>query len=180
MLQRSLQVQWEQTSLADLASTNATAKKLKAELPQIDMVSDDRARARDEVMHTDLLLVRIQLILNAGIGVGKYEESKDGIDTHFHINVLSHYILANTLIGKLTSTASSKGDARLVYMSSSLHKVTPDNLKFASLEEINQDVGPTKLYGRTKLADLLLAKDTLRRYSLFDSNVFINATHPGG
>lgn len=121
-----------------------------------------------------------QLILNAGIGVAAYETSGDGIDHHFQINVLSHYIFAQTLLPNLQQTAAQNGDARLVFMSSSLHSQPPPNVKFESLDELNQDVGPLKLYGRTKLADLLLAKDMVRKHSLEGTNLFCNATHPGG
>jgi len=48
---------------------------------------------------------------------------------------------------------------RIVALSSEAHRAAPSNVKFESLEEINNDkLGPTELYGRTKLALILFMK----------------------
>ena len=49
-------IQWQQCDLADMKQTNGVAQKLKAELPRLD-----------------------GLVCNAGLGVGKYWETVDGL-----------------------------------------------------------------------------------------------------
>lgn len=63
-------------------------------------------------------------------------------------------------------------------------------IEFASLEEINTDIGPSNLYGRTKLAQILFVRALVRRLrkgelgcdseKLKKTGPWVNATHPGG
>lgn len=62
------------------------------------------------------------------------------------------------------------------------------NPSFASLEEINTDIGPSSLYARSKLAQVLLVRYMYRLKSQPDNQLrlkpgaspWIIATHPGG
>lgn len=161
-------VHWQQCDLADLKATDAVAKELKAQLPRID-----------------------GLMLNAGIGVNSYAVTTDGLDSHFHVNMLSHLHLALTLLPNLASTARENGaPSRIVMMSSEMHKIVPSSCEFRDLHEINSDLGATELYGRSKLAQILVVRHMAK---LLDSGklgfanasnghnlVIVNATHPGG
>ncbi|KAF4426166.1 putative oxidoreductase bli-4, mitochondrial [Fusarium austroafricanum] len=152
-------VEFVQVELEDLHQTDQVAKKLASELQRLDA-----------------------LILNAGLGVGPYGETKDGIDSHMQVNVFAQHHLAMTLLPKLIATP----DSRLCLQSSDLHKAAPSDIKFASLEEINRDIGPTYLYNRTKLAQVLLVRALCRRKQQGQLGMqpgkapWINATHPGG
>ncbi|KAI9839379.1 MAG: hypothetical protein M1837_002103 [Sclerophora amabilis] len=153
-------IEWVKTDLADLRQTDEVAKKLKGSLERLD-----------------------GLICNAGVGVGKYWETKDGIDSHFQINHLSQAHLSLTLLPILQKTPSS----RLVFQSSSLHAMAPSSTRFASLSEINTDLGAAQLYNRTKLAQVLWARALVRHLETNGvgdgagaEQVWINATHPGG
>ncbi|KAF6229401.1 hypothetical protein HO133_007517 [Letharia lupina] len=153
-------VHWVQCDLKDLKKTDEVAKKLTSE-KQIDA-----------------------LICNAGQGVGKYNETVDGIDSHFQVNHLSQMLLALTLLPNLQSTPNS----RLVLQSSDLHRSPLSSTKFATLDEINTDLGPNSLYSRTKLAQILFVRALVRRMlnnepgfqSPKYNGPWINATHPGG
>ncbi|KAI9804553.1 MAG: hypothetical protein M1825_001453 [Sarcosagium campestre] len=186
-------VEWIKCDLANLKQTDEVAKKLKSELSTLD-----------------------GLILNAGIGVGKYWETQDGIgtpvslhprkwkfrfsrrglisastrlDSHFQINVLSQLHLALVLLPILQRTPSS----RLTLQSSDLHRGAQSSTAFADLSELNTDIGPSYLYNRTKLAQILAVRALVRRmeagklgFGAGDSKdegktgqVWINATHPG-
>ncbi|MCJ1460785.1 hypothetical protein MMC28_011167 [Mycoblastus sanguinarius] len=153
-------VHWVQCDLKDLKKTDEVAKNLKSEM-KID-----------------------GLICNAGEGVGKYNETVDGIDSHFQVNHLSQFLLILTLLPNLQSTQNS----RLVLQSSDLHRAPLSKTTFTSLEEINTDIGPTSLYARTKLAQILFVRALVRRMENnepgFQSPKYdgpwINATHPGG
>ena len=93
-------------------------------------------------------------------------------------------LLALTLLPNLQSTPNS----RLVLQSSDLHRSPLSSVKFASLDEINTDIGPNSLYSRTKLAQILFARALVRRMHDnepgFQSPKFdgpwVNAVHPGG
>lgn len=132
------------------------------------------------------LLERLDgLVCNAGVGVGKYSETEDGIDSHMQVNVVSQAHLAMMLLPILQKTPNS----RLVLQSSDLHRGATDSAQFESLEELNRDIGPTKLYNRTKLAQILFLKALVQRAQhgrlgfkpeqLKAQGPWMNATHPG-
>lgn len=156
----SSRVEWIQLDLKDLKQTDEVAKRLTNE-QQIDA-----------------------LVCNAGEGVGKYNETVDGIDSHFQVNHLSQFHLLRVLFPVLQRTSGS----RLVLMSSELHRACPSNITFTSLDEINTDLGPPNLYNRTKLAQILTVRALVSRMENnepgFQINKqlgpWINATHPGG
>jgi NAD(P)-dependent dehydrogenase (short-subunit alcohol dehydrogenase family) len=120
--------------------------------------------------------------LNAGLGIGPYGETKDGIDSHMQVNVFAQHHLAMTLLPKLIATP----DSRLCLQSSDLHRAAPSDIKFTDLQEINRDIGPTYLYNRSKLAQVLLVRALFRRKQQSQFGMqpgkapWINATHPGG
>lgn len=94
-----------------------------------------------------------------------------------------HLIL--TLLPNLVETAKEHSEARIVLQTSDLHRMSPSSVKFASLGEINTDIGPAYLYNRSKLAQILFVRALVRR--LEDGrlspgtniNIYANATHPG-
>ncbi|KAK3703689.1 hypothetical protein LTR37_014267 [Vermiconidia calcicola] len=152
-----------QIELGDLTQTALVAKHLASELTRLDA-----------------------LILNAGLGVGKYEESKDGIDTHMQVNVIAQHHLMMTLLPLLLKTS----DSRLVFQSSEFHHMLTSNPDFSSLAELNKDIGASPLYARSKLAQVLLMRymHKLKTQSSGSNALgleagkapWINATHPGG
>lgn len=147
---------------------------IKCDLANLREVDDTARRLREDMGRLDAL------ILNAGLGVGKYGLSKDDIEHHFQVNHLSHMHLCLSLLPLLIRTASETHDARLVIQSSSLHQAAQSSTKFASISEINSDIGPSYLYNRSKLAVLLFMRELLaRRPDLKEKNVFVNCTHPG-
>lgn len=154
-------VEWRQCNLESFKQTNEVAKALAEELGRLDA-----------------------LVCNAGLGVGAYNESEDGIDTHMQVNLFSQAHLALTLLPVLQKTQ----DSRLVFQSSELHRAAPSSVQFASIQEMNQDIGATYLYNRTKLAEILFVREILKRIkagqfgtvTATTGEPWINATHPGG
>jgi len=150
-----------QIELEDLHNVDSVAKDLASKLDRLDA-----------------------LVCNAGLGVGVYNETKDGIDSHMQVNHISQFHLARILLPLLQKTP----DSRLVLQSSDLHRGATDQAKFESLAELNTDIGPTKLYNRTKLAQILFIhalKERKEKGQLgFNpdekSGPWMNATHPGG
>ncbi|KAL9028332.1 MAG: hypothetical protein Q9196_003284 [Gyalolechia fulgens] len=153
-------VQWIQLDLKDLKQTDSVAKQLQSE-KQIDA-----------------------LICNAGEGAGSYNETVDGLDSHFQVNHLSQFHLFMMLWPNLQATPNS----RLVLQSSDLHRGCPSSTTFTSVPEINTDLGPTYLYNRTKLAQILIVRALVRRMeenqpgfqSPKETGPWVLAVHPGG
>jgi len=125
----------------------------------------------------------VQLFCNAGVGVNKFDTTIDGIDRHFALNHLGHFLLVNRLLPLMRQTASQKQTPapRIVCMSSSLHSAAPSDVRFASVDEINTDIGPVGLYARSKLANLLFVKYGLLERVLDPARdrILALATHPG-
>ena len=122
------------------------------------------------------------LVLNAGLGVGVYNETKDGIDSHFQVNVVAQHHLMMSLLPVLVKTP----DSRVVFQSSEFHRIGTGSVQFNDIKEINQDVGAMNLYNRTKLAQVLLAKSLVRHKQQSKLGLtpttgpYFIATHPGG
>lgn len=150
-----------QIELEDLHNVDSVAKDLASKLDRLD-----------------------GLICNAGLGVGVYNETKDGLDSHMQVNHISQFHLAQILLPILQKTPNS----RLVLQSSDLHRGSNGDAKFESVAELNKDIGPMKLYNRTKLAQvlyILALKERKAKGQLgFDpsetTGPFLIATHPGG
>lgn len=148
-----------QIELEDLHQTDQVAKQLASELTQIDA-----------------------LVLNAGLGVGVYNETKDGIDSHMQVNVFAQHHLMMMLLPTLLKTP----DSRVVYQSSEFHRLGTGDMPFKDLAEINQDIGASKLYARTKLAQVLLARSLARHKTEGKLEMhsgkepWFVAVHPGG
>lgn len=149
-----------QVELEDLEHTDKVAKKLASELTRLDA-----------------------LVLNAGLGVGKYAESKDGIESHMQVNVIAQHHIALTLLPILLKTE----DSRLVLQSSEFHRMLTSNPSFSTIEELNTDIGPAHLYARSKQAQVLLMRHMYKLKSQPENGLglrrgrppWINATHPG-
>ena len=150
-----------QIELEDLQHTDSVAKQLVSDLTQMD-----------------------GLVLNAGVGVGPYSETKDGIDSHMQVNLFAQHHLAMMLLPLLLKTP----DSRLVLQSSEFHRMMTSNPSFESLDEVNKDIGAMPLYARTKLAQVLLVRfmhrlksDPNNKLGLkAEQSPWILATHPGG
>ncbi|KAH7115082.1 hypothetical protein B0J11DRAFT_618686 [Dendryphion nanum] len=154
----SSKVEWRQCNLESFKQTDEVAKSLAKDLEHLD-----------------------GLVLNAGLGVGVYNESGDGVDSHMQVNHFSQAHIALTLLPLLQKTNNS----RLVLQSSDLHRAAPSSVTFQTLNEMNQDIGPTYLYNRTKLAQVLFVRELVKRieagqFGPTKGQPWINATHPGG
>lgn len=124
-----------------------------------------------------------QLILDAGVGVNKYDVSADRIDRHFAVNHLGHFYLSNRVLPLMRRTAELPGapPPRIIVVSSELHRALATAVKFSSIDEINTDLGANGLYARSKLANILFVKYGLVERVLrpTGSPIIAIATHPG-
>lgn len=113
-------------------------------------------------------LKRLDLLhLNAGVGVAPFGLTKDGLGNHYAVNYLAHLVLADILVPKMLETSKGKtGDdkytSRIVLESSELHRGSNSDVKCESVEEMNEDIGPLKLYGRSKLFESVTTESNPR------------------
>lgn len=64
-------------------------------------------------------------------------------------------------------------------MASNAHQGTPSDTKFASLDELNRDLGPNGQYGRSKLAAMLYSRYLNTHLTSSHPNILANSMHPG-
>lgn len=131
---------WKQCDLADWPRVYRVAQEIKADTDRLDI-----------------------LVNNAGRGVMTAQLTDLGVDRHMAVNHIGHVVLTSHLLPLMKQTAEKGNIVRISNQSSNAHKAAPKDTKFASLEEINEDVGPQGQYGRSKLAGILYA--CMGRYS---------------
>ena len=166
--------------LGSLERVKVVGDQIREQEERLDLVRLCRRRC---CAHTRTNAPFSQLILDAGVGVNKYDLSSDGIDRHFAVNHLGHFYLTNRVLPLMRRTAELPGapPPRIVVVSSELHRALATAVKFSSVDEINTDLGAHGLYARSKLANILFVK-----YGLVDrvlrptrSRIIAIATHPG-
>jgi NAD(P)-dependent dehydrogenase (short-subunit alcohol dehydrogenase family) len=114
------------------------------------------------------------LILNAGIMALPELEQVNGIEKHFLVNHLGHFILANRLLEQVK--AAPQG--RVAVLVSGHHRSAPeDGIQFDDLSGENWEYDPTVAYGHSKLANGLFSLELARR--LEGTNATSNSIHPG-
>lgn len=110
------------------------------------------------------------MICNAGIMALPRLEVKLGLEMQFLVNHMGHFILVTGLVDRLTDTG------RVVMLSSSAHQMAKDGIDFDNLDGKN-GYSAWGAYGRSKLANLLFAKQLAKRFE--GSTKTANAVHPG-
>jgi retinol dehydrogenase-13 len=114
------------------------------------------------------------LILNAGVAnnVGR-AETADGFELMFGVNHLGHFELTRRLLDCMRSSAP----ARIVVLSSAGYRYAAKGLDFDDLQSTRREYRGLQIYGHSKLANILFARELARR--LAGSGITVNAVHPG-
>jgi len=113
------------------------------------------------------------IIHNAGLTLSKQKLTDEGLDLVFVVNHLSSFIINYKLIKKLKNQAT----ARIILNNSEGHRFAPWGLRLDDLHWNKRHYTGLKAYGSAKLAQLLSMH--IFKEKLKDSNVTINAMHPG-
>lgn len=95
------------------------------------------------------------------------------------VNHMGHVILNSHLLPIMKKTASEGNTVRIAMLGSNAYMATPSDCKFESLDELNQKLGPTAQYGRSKLAAILYARYLAKHLTQSHPNILANSTHPG-
>ena len=138
------------------------------ELSDFQSAVDCAAAVRELGVRLDML------ICNAGINTFGELELVGGIERHFVVNFLGHFVLVNQLLPLMLE----HGTARIVHVGSrSGYKQAPAaGIDFNNLRgEQTFDAG--EAYGRSKLANALFSLELARRME--NTGVTSNVVHPG-
>ncbi len=111
------------------------------------------------------------LVNNAGVVNLRYTETVDGIESTFAVNHLAYFLLTRLLLERILQAP----DARIVNVASEAHRFS--SMDFDNLDH-ESDFGWMKVYGQSKLANILFTRELARRVD--GSGVTVNALHPGG
>lgn len=144
------------------------------EFMQVDMSNLASVRAFAEAVRRHPHIARVDLLINnAGVALPPQPLTADGIESHFGVNHVSHFLLTALLFNLLGATPA----ARVVNVSSVTHRSTA-SLEFESL--VKGTDHPWARYGKSKLANLLFTYELARRLETAQiTNVISVAAHPG-
>jgi NAD(P)-dependent dehydrogenase (short-subunit alcohol dehydrogenase family) len=146
---------------------------IPCELSNWTQVTEAASKIREQTDRLDIL------INNGARGIMTYQLTDYGVDRHMAVNHIGHVILTSHLLPLLKKTAEQGHTVRISNQASNAHEQTPGDTKFASLDEMNRDLGPMGQYGRSKLAGILYSRYLARHLTSSYPKILVNATHPG-
>lgn len=135
-----------------------------ADLASVRLFAEDFTASHDELA---------VLINNAGAVIGSRQTTKDGFELTFGANHLGPFLLTNLLTELLVASAP----ARIINVGSSGHGYAKDGIIFDDLMWSDHRYKQSEVYGHSKLANILHAREANRRLS--DSGVTAYSVHPG-
>lgn len=143
---------------------NTTVEYMLADL---SLLKEVRALADQVKSQYDSLDV---LVNNAGAIFTTRNETREGLERTFALNHLSYFLLTNLLLDLIIDSAP----ARIINVASNAHR--GEQLDFDDLQH-RKSYSPQKVYGESKLANILFTYELARR--LEKEDVTVNAVHPG-
>lgn len=154
---------------AACASVQGRTTPIALELERWDSVAAAADLLRTLGMPIDIL------VCNAGIMALPQLERVYGLEKHFVVNHLGHFILVNRLLPQVL--AAPQG--RVVVVSSLGYQWAPAaGIEFDNLSG-ERDYEPNKMYGQSKLANGLFSLELARRFREAGASATANALHPG-
>lgn len=178
-------------AVRDPVKTQKAVAHIKASVPNaklrvLEVELDSLASVKafcDEFKRTGLPLHTI--IANAGIMATPFGLSKDGYESQFAVNHLSHFLLVNTLLPIMIKTAEQCGEpGRIVNLTSFGHSFAPrreeDVAKILTKSALQSGEGYDEWgtgYGRSKLSNILFTRSLAEQ--LQGQPILAFAAHPG-
>jgi NAD(P)-dependent dehydrogenase (short-subunit alcohol dehydrogenase family) len=168
-------------AVRNAAQGQAAAAMLRSEYPGADVqvglldfsdLATVRKFAADWVKSGKALDI---LINNAAIMASPLTRTAQGWEAQFATNHLGHFALTTALLPALQQAAAI-GDARVVCLSSSGHKIS--GVEFDDIHFERREYNKWKAYGQAKSANALMALGLHLRYGA--QGITANAVHPGG
>jgi NAD(P)-dependent dehydrogenase (short-subunit alcohol dehydrogenase family) len=152
-------------------TSNPKVDFLCADLSSLSQVNDLAHTFKQKYDRLDVL------INNAGAVFFKRELSHGNYEKTFTLNYLSYFLLTNLLLEKMKFTTELVGDARIINVSSEMHRGSKIQFDDMMFEHRSYGIGGVRAYSQSKLADLLFSFELARR--LEGSKLTCNAAHPG-
>jgi len=160
----------------DEARARATLRKIEAKAPGsshrmhlADLSSMGETRKAGAAIAASEPRIDV-LINNAGAMFADRRVTPEGLELTFALNHMAYFVLTEALREKLIASAP----ARIVSTSSTAHEGA--SLDFSDLQSA-RGYGGFKVYGRSKLANILFTRELARR--LAGTGVTANCLHPG-
>jgi len=157
---------------------NEVIKEIKKEggkgqfiISDLSLMKDTKKAAESIIKGVDRLDV---LINNAGAYFPKYRETSEGFESTLALNYLSPFLLTHHLIKQMEQTASEYGEARIVNISSTMHK-SPINWDDLNYKETTYN--SSLAYEQSK--HLLTSFTYYLSRKLKETGITVNCIHPG-
>lgn len=113
------------------------------------------------------------LMCNAGIMALQTNEQVNGIEKHFVVNHLAHFVL----VTRLLDAVKAAPQGRVVSVSSLGYRWAPAaGIEFDNLSGA-RDYDPNKMYGQSKMANHLMVRELAKRFA--GTTTTANSIHPG-
>ena len=161
-----------QAAATVLLASYPAARVQVAQLDLADMASIQRFAT--DWLQTDKPLDI--LINNAAIMACPLTRTPQGWESQFATNHIGHFLLTTALLPALQKAANATGDARVVCLSSSGHKIA--GVDFDDIHFERREYNKWKAYGQAKSANALMALGLHLKYA--GQGITANAVHPGG
>jgi len=110
------------------------------------------------------------IIANAGIMALPANQQIHGVERQLFTNHVGHFVLVTGILGQLTDAG------RVVILSSGAHRMAERGIELDNIDGTT-DYHPWRLYGRSKLANILFARKLAAGFA--GTNKTANAVHPG-
>ena len=115
------------------------------------------------------------LVCNAGyLGAGGEPELINGLEKHFVINHLGHFVFVNRLLGRMYM--ANQGRVVVVASRASYTSAPEAGIEFNNLDA-SRDYDDRRAYGQSKLANVLFSLELGKL--LRGTRITINSLHPG-
>ena len=114
------------------------------------------------------------LINNAGAHIPKYSVSSEGFESTLALNYLSPFLLTHHMVDQMEQTASRYGDARIINISSIMHKAP---INWDDLNCRDTTYNSTTAYYQSK--HMLTSFTYYLSNKLKGTGITVNCVHPG-
>lgn len=158
-----------ESARAATASVRGTTTGLQLELADFDSVVACANTIRSINQPLDIL------ICNAGyLGGSSHPELVNGVEKHFAINHLGHFVLVNRLLGRLY--IANQGRVVVVGSRAAYTSAPPAGIEFDNLDA-GTGYSDRRAYGQSKLANVLFSLQLAKL--LRGTRITSNSLHPG-
>jgi len=161
-----------------ITKANEVIKEIKKEGGKGQFIISDLSSMKDTKEAAESITKVVDrmdvLINNAGAYFPKYRETSEGFESTLALNYLSPFLLTHHLIEQMKHTASEYGEARIINISSTMHK-RPINWDDLNCNETTYN--SSFAYEQSK--HLLTSFTYYLSRMLKETGITVNCIHPG-